>query len=42
MRDPEEIGKELRYILDNNPIYPSGIDPNGDNDISDWIEMVNY
>lgn len=42
MRDPEVIGTELRYILDNRPVYPSGIKPEGDNDIVKWIEMTNY
>lgn len=36
MRDPEEIGMELRKILDNKPIYPEGI-TSRDNDIVDWI-----
>lgn len=41
MRDPETIGQELRYILDNSPVYPSGIKPEGDNDIVKWIEFTN-
>lgn len=36
MRDPEEIGMELRKILDNKPTYPEGI-TSEDNDIVDWI-----
>ena len=42
MRDPETIGQELNYILAHNPVYPSGIKPEGDNDIVKWIEMTNY
>lgn len=41
LRDPEEIGKELSYYLNNKPQVPVGIELVGDNDITDWL-MKSY
>ena len=37
MRDPEEIGAELKYYLDNKPSVPMGIFTNHSNDILFWL-----
>ena len=41
LRDPEVIGQELSYYLNNKPQVPVGIVLNGDNDITDWL-MKSY
>lgn len=41
LRDPEVIGQELSYYLNNKPQVPVGIVLNGDNDITDWL-MESY
>lgn len=38
LRDPEVIGKELSYYLDNKPQVPVGIKLSGDNDITEWLQ----
>lgn len=35
MRDPEDIGQELQYYLDNKPKRPIGI--MNENDICEWL-----
>lgn len=40
MRDPEVIGKELQYYLDNNSIVPQGIDVCGSNDLRKWLNTL--
>lgn len=37
LRDPEDIGNELYYYLENKPRVPVGIKEKGINDITDWI-----
>jgi len=37
LRDPEEIGKELAYYLENRPAVPTGINIVGTNDIMEWL-----
>lgn len=37
LRDPEEIGGELREYLDNRPTVPNGIVIEGSNDIVEWL-----
>lgn len=37
LRDPEDIGKELRFYLDNHYNTPIGIDINSPNNIEEWI-----
>ena len=37
LRDPEEIGGELRKYLDNRPTVPNGIVIEGSNDIVEWL-----
>lgn len=38
LRDPEVIGKELSYYLNNRPQVPVGINLVGDNDITEWLQ----
>lgn len=40
MRDPEVIGKELHYYLENNSIVPKEIDVCGSNDLRTWINRM--
>ena len=40
MRDPEVIGKELHYYLENNSIVPKGIDVCGSNDLRTWLNKM--
>lgn len=37
LRDPQDIGKELKYYLDNKPTVPNGISIRGQNDIEEWL-----
>ena len=37
-RDPEQIGAELTHYLNETPTVPLGIDPDGDNNIAEWLE----
>ena len=37
LRDPEEIGRELRVYLDTRPNVPNGIVVIGSNDIVEWL-----
>jgi len=37
LRDPEDIGQELYYYLNNKPRVPVGINLVGDNDITSWL-----
>lgn len=38
LRDPEVIGKELSYYLNNKPKVPVGINLNTDNNITEWLQ----
>lgn len=38
LRDPEVIGKELRYYLDSKPIVPQEIKIKGKNSLSKWLK----
>ena len=40
MRDPEVIGKELHYYLENSSIVPKEIDVCGSNDLRTWINRM--
>ena len=40
MRDPEVIGKELHYYLENNSIVPKEIDVCGSNDLRTWLNKM--
>lgn len=40
MRDPEVIGKELHYYLENNSIVPKDIDVCGSNDLRKWLNTL--
>lgn len=39
MRDPEDIGKELSYYLNEKPSVPEGINLEGDNNIIKWLQQ---
>jgi hypothetical protein len=38
LRDPEDIGEELHFYLNEKPIIPKGILPNQPNSIETWFE----
>ena len=40
MRDPEVIGKELHYYLENNSTVPKEIDVCGSNDLRTWLNRM--
>lgn len=40
LRDPEVIGKELQYYLDNNSTSPMDFEPEGINNLIDWINKI--
>jgi hypothetical protein len=37
MRDPEEIGYELKKYLEERPKVPNGINPVQSNNIVEWL-----
>lgn len=41
LRDPEVIGSELDYYLNNKPAVPTGINIVGDNNIIYWLQKSN-
>ena len=38
MPDPEEIGQELYYYLNNSSTFPKGIHELGENSLTDWLK----
>lgn len=38
LKDPEKIGSELYYYLENKPLVPNGIKIKGTNSITEWLE----
>lgn len=40
MRDPEDIGKELKYYLDSNDKVPLGVNINTSNDLRKWLNKL--
>lgn len=39
-RDPEDIGRELTYYMNNRPIVPNNISITGDNDLLNWLNTL--
>ena len=39
LRDPEDLGKELKYYLDNMPKHPEGISTTQPNHIINYITL---
>jgi len=39
-RHPFEIGKELKYYLDNKPSVPSGISLTKPNNLEEWLNNI--